>query len=302
MAVQGAEKKHLIGTEKTEVSAAGNGRTGGEKMKNEITLTINDIERILQRFGAKKAEAKRWAREKIKPAKIVQKWNGYKYVNVRMYSTNIYKKINENLIEKWREEEQEKRRKNAERNRQKQKKINEKLDKIRTAKTIVFDTETTGLNPFSDEILELAIIDENGKKLFYERFKPQRKKEWREAQNVNHISPSDVARKYPFRIYKKIIQKIFDGAEKMVGYNLEFDTDFLAAAGIKFNGKIGVDVMLDFAPIYGEWHDYFGDYKWQRLGTCARYYNYDWGSTTAHGALADSLATLHCYKKMNLEA
>ena len=50
--------------------------------------------------------------------------------------------------------------------------------------------------------------------------------------------------------------------------------------------------------IYGDYNDYWGDYTWQKLTTCARYYHYDWGNTKAHGALADALATLYCYKKM----
>ena len=60
---------------------------------------------------------------------------------------------------------------------------------------VYLDTETTGLHPEEgDEILSLTIVDANGRLLFDERFKPKHKKEWPEAQAVNHISPDDVER------------------------------------------------------------------------------------------------------------
>ena len=56
--------------------------------------------------------------------------------------------------------------------------------------------------------------------------------------------------------------------------------------------------MMDFAPIYGEWSEYHGDYKWQSLSTCAAYYGYDWGEDKAHDSLADCKATLFCYNRI----
>ena len=42
-----------------------------------------------------------------------------------------------------------------------------KLTSISPEKVLVFDTETTGLNPYgNDEILQLAIINGNGEELF----------------------------------------------------------------------------------------------------------------------------------------
>ena len=64
-----------------------------------------------------------------------------------------------------------------------------------------------------------------------------------------------------------------------------------------FDGK-RIDVMAPFARIYGDYNEYWQNFTWQKLVTYADYYGYDWGSTKAHGALADALATLYCYKKI----
>lgn len=56
-------------------------------------------------------------------------------------------------------------------------------------KSIVIDTETTGLDPFRDELLQVSIIDEEGNVLFDSYFKPLKHKEWSKAESVNHISP-----------------------------------------------------------------------------------------------------------------
>lgn len=47
---------------------------------------------------------------------------------------------------------------------------------------LVFDLETTGLNPDKDEILEAAIVTTDGEILFESRFKPETVKEWPGAQ------------------------------------------------------------------------------------------------------------------------
>ena len=58
---------------------------------------------------------------------------------------------------------------------------------------LVFDLETTGLNPAEDEILEAAIVTTDGNILFESRFKPACVTEWPKAQNINGISPEMVA-------------------------------------------------------------------------------------------------------------
>lgn len=170
-------------------------------------------------------------------------------------------------------------------------------------RTIVIDTETTGLDSSKDEILQLSIIDESGNTLFNEYFKPIKVKDWKAAESVNGISPEMVADCKDIYHYFGEIQQILYDADTIIGYNTEFDLNFLVNCGFElYEGVETVDVMREFAPIYGEWSEDRQDYKWQKLTTCAAYYNYDWSkAAAAHNSLGDCFATLFCYTKMKSE-
>lgn len=168
----------------------------------------------------------------------------------------------------------------------------------RKKKIIVLDVETTGLDCLCDEILQLSIIDGEGDTLFDEYIKPIKHIQWPQAENINGISPEMVKDKLTFECYKGEVQSIIDSADLIVGYNLNFDIWFLKYSGITIDfTKDFYDVMLKFAAIYGEWSDYYMDYKWQKLTTCASYYCYEW-EENAHNSLGDCKATLYCYNKL----
>ena len=63
--------------------------------------------------------------------------------------------------------------------------------KLKGARIIVFDTETTGVTE-DDEIIQLSIIDGNGKTLINEYVHPYWKKDWAAAARVNGITPEMV--------------------------------------------------------------------------------------------------------------
>lgn len=163
---------------------------------------------------------------------------------------------------------------------------------------IVIDTETTGLCAGEDEILQLSIISESGEKLFDSYFRPMHKS-WEAAQAVNNISPETVADAPSIDDKAAEIQQIINSADTIIGYNTPFDINFITAAGLIIPERVKiVDIMPIFAEIYGEWSNYHGDYKWQKLTTCAKYYRFEWNSIamSAHNSLADCFATLHCFK------
>lgn len=167
-------------------------------------------------------------------------------------------------------------------------------------KYIVLDTETTGLNAAEDELLQVSIIDNDGVVLFDSYIRPTQHTEWAEAERIHHISPEMVAEAPTIAEVMPEINDIFKRYDKIVGYNLKFDKAFLENNGAEFLNAEYADVMKMFAPIYGEWNDQRGSYKWQKLTTAADYYGYDWSEhKEAHNSLGDCYATLHVYKEIN---
>lgn len=164
-------------------------------------------------------------------------------------------------------------------------------------KVIIFDTETTGLNPYgNDEILQIAILNGNGEELFNSYIKPDMRKTWTKAAEINGITPKMVKDAPHFDDVKEEIQNIFNNAEVIVGYNVEFDLRFVMASGIKLKKNVAIfDVMQEYAVARGVKDGYYGDYKWCKLEQCARAYKYKY---EAHNAVEDSKATLHCYNSL----
>lgn len=175
---------------------------------------------------------------------------------------------------------------------------NKKYQDVPKEKVLIYDVETTGLSYEDDEILQLSIINGTGKVLFNEYFKPSHWTLWEQAEAIHHISPEMVQDKPPIAEYRNILNNIFQSADLLVGYNnIGFDDAFIENADISLpEDALQYDVMLEFAPIYGEWSEHHQSYKWQKLVTCADYYGFDWDSIEehAHNSLGDCYATLHC--------
>lgn len=173
---------------------------------------------------------------------------------------------------------------------------------MKKTKLICYDIETTGTDPNRDEILQLAIVNSCGEKLYNGYFKPEKATEWLGAQAVNGISPEMVANSPLLSSELPIIQEIFDNAEIIIGYNnLNFDDRFLNEKGIVFTGKDETDVMLEFAQLHGHYNPKYGNYKWEKLTIAAEFYDYDWQDGNEHNALDDATATLYVYQHLKLE-
>lgn len=172
-------------------------------------------------------------------------------------------------------------------------KTEEKLYKVDESKIICFDLETTGLND-RDEILQIAIINGYGDVLFNEYIKPKRKKKWPKAEEINHISPSDVQNCQTFSYYRDVIQEIFDDAEYVIGYNCnDFDIPIIERAGIDVKGK-KYDVY-EAAKKYLKKKK--GAEKFKKMSLkleCVAPFDFGY-NFNAHDALEDCRATLHVF-------
>ena len=166
---------------------------------------------------------------------------------------------------------------------------------MRKGKIICIDIETTGLDHAQDEILQVAIINGRGRTLYNSYIRPDRKRTWEQAEVINKISWQAVKNAPSIRREKRKIERILKRAGLIFGYNIKaIDFPFLSAKGIKTADKAAVyDVMLEFAPVAGEWDPDRGGYKWKSLKFCADWYGYT--NYKPHDALEDVRATLHCY-------
>ena len=170
---------------------------------------------------------------------------------------------------------------------------------VRKDKVVVFDTETTGLNPYRNEILQFSAVDGNGNLLLDTYICPEAQS-WEEAEEINGISPEMVKNAPKKEDVNDQILSIMENADLIVGYNASFDLSFLHTHfGFTPSREQQVfDVMTEFAVIYGMWNDYFQDYVWQKLSVCADFYGYEWPEEGMHNSLGDTKATLFCFKKM----
>lgn len=146
---------------------------------------------------------------------------------------------------------------------------------------VVLDTETTGLNFTSDEVLSIAVVDMKGNVLFNKTVKPQKNHSWPEAQRVHGISPSDVRGKKPLSHYAKELSRWLGGDYVVAGYNVGFDVAMLRSSGIEVHGET-IDVMRVLSDKTKS--------RWMKLEEAARAYGY---SFHAHDAAEDAKATAH---------
>ena len=160
-------------------------------------------------------------------------------------------------------------------------------------KTLFLDTETTGLHPPRDKLVEVAIIGLDGKVLLNTLVNPGRKI-GSGAIAIHHITDDMVATAPTLKQLWPEIQDVVRGSHLII-YNSAFDTRF-------FPGRLGCArkvtcAMKRFARIYGQWNPKYGDHRWQKLIKAAEHVGYTW-ECEAHRALGDVLATRAVWKWM----
>lgn len=171
-------------------------------------------------------------------------------------------------------------------------------DKIQTIKTarkwltekpIFLDTETTGLG-LSAEIVDLALIDSNGKTLINTLIKPTVPITC-EASKVHHIKDSDVLDAPSFPNILKMLTKLCIHRRVLI-YNASFDMRVLLQSAKAHNRGlplIGPNcVMKAYAQFYGDWNNSRSSYKWQTQTNAAKQLGLEL-PTDLHRAAADAM-------------
>lgn len=168
---------------------------------------------------------------------------------------------------------------------------------------IIIDTETTGLDPFVDEIIELAAIDaDTGDILINRRYGTIARTDWADAERINGISPADVAGLPPLGACKEDIA-IINSADLIIGWNIGFDIRMIEATGIKVKPE-RFDLMGADARMVGEITPDKRSGKWRKLADAAVWWGFDpqaaehrYHVSEYHGALFDCAAVRDIYRK-----
>lgn len=173
----------------------------------------------------------------------------------------------------------------------------EQQEAAMSGKDLIFlDTETTGLHPPNDKIVEIAIVDGVGNILLDTLVNPKRPIGF--ATTIHGIEDHMVASSKTIDQLLPTIIKIVE-KKHVVIYNAQFDTRFFPS-GLSEAKKITC-AMLRFAKLRGEINPRFGDYRWHKLTVAADHVGYDWEGV-AHRALADTLATRAVWSWMERNA
>ena len=177
----------------------------------------------------------------------------------------------------------------------------------------VIDTETTGLDDHA-RIVSIGVIrveDRKPKVLIDSLINPQ-KPIPRDSTRIHGITDEMVqdAPAFP-AVYPAIVDALT--AVAWVGYNVYFDHNRIrheceraylltpcppvTIHGPQFEYIREYDAMSEYAEFWGEYSDYHGNYKWQRLANTVKQQHLP--DSPAHNALGDCWSTYHLIVKMS---
>jgi DNA polymerase-3 subunit epsilon len=150
----------------------------------------------------------------------------------------------------------------------------------------ILDTETTGLN--EPEIIELAIMDLEERAIVNQRFNPKTQIN-PGAIAVHGLTPEKMARYPRLGVIAYWLEKILYERRLLI-YNFEFDHKALLTSWKHFDRELthikGFCVMEWYSQFIGEWNQYRGSYRWQKL------------PGGDHSAMGDCIATLQVIQEM----
>lgn len=105
-----------------------------------------------------------------------------------------------------------------------------------SGQVVIFDLNTTGLDPDTNEIIQFSAVDLDGNVLLDQKFCPSVIRRWnRAAQNANGVTYEMLTAEPSLMDFLPKIQAIFDSARLIGGFYIDrFDLAYLVQAGIRF--------------------------------------------------------------------
>lgn len=160
-------------------------------------------------------------------------------------------------------------------------------------KPVYLDTETTGLGD-EDEICEISVIDHGGSTLLDTLVKPTFP--IHESVSAIHGITNEMVSTAPsFPDILPALQEVLDN-RVLVIYNQEYDIRMLKQSAwahqLEFESPhfLSYCAMELYAEYYGQWSNYHGSYKWQRLGDAMKQQGLKYEGKL-HRALSDTHVT-----------
>ena len=169
--------------------------------------------------------------------------------------------------------------------------------RLRKLSFVIFDTETTGLNPQVDEVCQIAAVRVvNGKTIAAERFNmlvnPGRRIPPGSTE-VHHITDAMVTDAPDVTTALRQFHRFAQGCV-LVAHNAPFDMAFLrrreAELGLRFDQPI-LDTVLCSAILYGQSAEHTLDALCLRLGVSIP-------EADRHSAIGDAIGTAEAFRKM----
>jgi len=155
---------------------------------------------------------------------------------------------------------------------------------------VILDTETTGLGNDA-QVIQIGVLNGRGNILMDNVLVKPTKPIPADATAVHHITDAMVQAAPAFPNVLPQLLEVVKG-KLLVIYNAQYDMRLLVQSG-KAHGialSLGVEgytcAMLRYAEWFGEWNDYHGSFRWQKL------------QGGDHSALGDCRAALDVIRKM----
>jgi DNA polymerase III subunit epsilon len=172
------------------------------------------------------------------------------------------------------------------------------LRRTDSMREIVFDTETTGLDPKLDRVIEFGGIElvnrfPTGRSIHY-FFNPQGREIHPDALAVHGIGAQDLADKPSFAEMAEYIAAFFEGA-RLVAHNAGFDLGFVNAEFQRLGMKaLDPTLIVDTLALARRKHPMGPN----SLDALCRRYGIDNSRRTKHGALLDSELLAEVYVEL----
>jgi DNA polymerase III epsilon subunit family exonuclease len=165
--------------------------------------------------------------------------------------------------------------------------------KLANVSFVAFDTETTGVNPKKDRIVEIGAVKYQDGKIVEEKswlVNPEGKVPWW-AEKVHGIS-TDMVKDEP--VFKKVYPEFleFIDGSVLIAHNAQFDISFITEELKRSRMKLPPNRVIDSLDLFRKWYPDLESYSLSKVAEHAKI-----KSDVFHRALADSVYVAKIFNK-----